>query len=114
MPFGFESLKESVLPLDELAAINVRRAAERIAINTPVQGTAADVIKIAMIRLDKALTNTKSRLLLQVHDELLVEAPEAESTRIANRMKEIMETAIELVVPLKVDVGIGTNWAEIH
>ena len=94
--------------------VNVRRAAERIAINTPVQGTAADVIKIAMIRLDKALTNTKSRLLLQVHDELLVEAPEAESTRIANRMKEIMETAIELVVPLKVDVGIGTNWAEIH
>lgn len=91
-----------------------RRAAERVAVNTPVQGTAADVIKVAMIRLDKALADSEARLLLQVHDELLVEAPADDCRDIAKLMKEIMEEAIELDVPLKVDVGIGLNWAEIH
>ena len=91
-----------------------RRAAERIVVNAPVQGTAADVIKIAMIRLDEALAETEAQMLLQVHDELLVEAPEDACDEIAATMKSIMEGAIELDVPLKVDVGIGANWAEIH
>ncbi len=91
-----------------------RRAAERVAINTPVQGTAADVIKVAMIRLDAALADFEARMLLQVHDELLVEAPKGECDEVAALMKKIMEEAIELDVPLKVDVGIGRNWAEIH
>jgi DNA polymerase-1 len=102
--------------VSEISSSNTgtRRAAERVAINTPVQGTAADVIKVAMIRLDRALRDTESRLILQVHDELVVEGPESESERVAGMMKEIMAGAIELDTPLKVDVGIGPNWAEIH
>lgn len=95
-------------------SVNTRRAAERVAINTPVQGTAADIIKIAMVRLDKALEKTGARLLLQVHDELVLEAPAAQSEGAAALVKQIMEEALELEVPLKVDVGIGKNWAEIH
>jgi DNA polymerase-1 len=91
-----------------------RKAAERAAINTPVQGSAADVIKLAMIRVDEALRKTGARLLLQVHDELIVESPAKEAQHIAATMKKIMEEAIDLDVPLKVDVGIGGNWAEIH
>ena len=93
---------------------NARKAAERVAINTPVQGSAADVIKLAMIRLDEALQDTGGRLLLQVHDELLVEGPAREANRIADLMKNIMEQVIQLDVPLKVDIGIGKHWAEIH
>ena len=102
--------------LPELSGSDVpsRKAAERMAINTPVQGTAADIIKLAMIRLDQALAQTKATLLLQVHDELLVEAPEQDSAEIAALMKQIMENALTLDVPLVVDVGIGRNWAEIH
>jgi DNA polymerase I len=91
-----------------------RKAAERATINTPVQGSAADVIKVAMIRLDAALRQTGARLLLQVHDELVVESPEREAAHVAQMMKSIMENAISLDVELKVDVGIGNNWAEIH
>jgi DNA polymerase-1 len=91
-----------------------RKAAERAAINTPVQGSAADVIKLAMIRVDEALRKTGARLLLQVHDELVVESPAKEAQHVAATMKKIMEEAIDLDVPLKVDVGIGGNWAEIH
>ncbi len=91
-----------------------RRAAERVAINTPVQGTAADIIKIAMIQLDMALEGTASRMLLQVHDELIVEAPQSECETTAATIKEIMEGAMKLKVALKVDLGIGLNWAEIH
>ena len=91
-----------------------RSAAERIAVNTPVQGSAADIIKRAMIELDKALSSGAARLLLQVHDELLVEAPEEEASSVAALMKDIMEHAAVLDVPLKVDIGIGDNWAAIH
>lgn len=91
-----------------------RNAAERIAINTPVQGSAADAIKLAMLRLDQDLAGTDARLLLQVHDELLVEAPEDEAEAVAATMRSVMESAVELTVPLKVDVGIGNNWAEAH
>ncbi len=93
---------------------NLRRAAERVAINTPVQGSAADIIKLAMIRLDAALQGSRARLLLQVHDELLVECPAREADDTAATMKRIMEEAFPLAVPLKVDIGIGDNWAEIH
>jgi DNA polymerase-1 len=91
-----------------------RKAAERVVINTPVQGSAADVIKLAMVRLDKALEGSGSRIVLQVHDELLVEGPAEHAETTAGIMKEIMEHAAALDVPLKVDIGVGRNWAEIH
>ena len=90
------------------------RAAERMAINAPVQGSAADIIKVAMVRLDVALRDTPARLLLQVHDELLVETPADAAEDVAETMRGIMEGAYDLDVPLKVDVGIGRNWAEAH
>ena len=93
---------------------NTRRAAERAAINTPVQGSAADLIKLAMVRLDPLLERRDARMLLQVHDELLVEAGADRAKETAALMKETMEEAMRLAVPLKVDVGIGSNWAEIH
>ena len=91
-----------------------RRAAERMAINTPVQGSAADVIKLAMVRLHEALKATGGRMLLQVHDELIVEAPAEEADSVGALMRGLMENAIDLVVPLKVDLGIGDNWAQAH
>jgi DNA polymerase-1 len=93
---------------------NVRRGAERAAINTPVQGTAADVIKLAMVRLDAALEGTGARQILQVHDELLVEAPADRTDDIIVIMREVMENALPMDVPLRVDVRAGSNWAEIH
>ncbi len=92
-----------------------RNAAERIAINTPVQGTAADIIKIAMVRLhEKLQAHPNTHLLLQVHDELVVETPEAAAEKVAAEMKEVMENVVQLAIPLKVDIGIGSNWAAIH
>jgi DNA polymerase I len=94
--------------------VGVKKAAERVAMNTPVQGSAADIIKLAMVRLDEALRNTDVRMILQVHDELVVEAPADKAEETARTMKSIMEDAFPLSVPLKVDVGVGANWAEIH
>jgi DNA polymerase-1 len=91
-----------------------RKSAERMALNTPVQGTAADVIKVAMVRLDAALRGTGARMLLQVHDELVVEAPADAAKETAALMVRVMEQAVEIDVPLRVDAGIGKNWAEIH
>ncbi len=91
-----------------------RGAAERIAINTPVQGSAADIIKIAMIQVFEALKPLKAHLLLQVHDELVVEADAACANEAAETMRSIMEHAAHLRTPLKVDIGIGAHWAEIH
>ena len=82
--------------------------------NTPVQGTAADIIKVAMIRVDEALKDTGAHLLVQVHDELLIEAPADTAEDIAKQVESIMSAAIDLDVPLDVDVGIGNHWAEIH
>jgi DNA polymerase-1 len=95
---------------------NVRQAAERQAINAPIQGTAADIIKIAMIRLYDALRKQglRSRMILQVHDELVLEAPEDEVEAAARLTKETMESAFELSVPLKVDVCAGKNWDEME
>jgi len=102
------------LPELKSGDVNVRRAAERMAINTPVQGSAADIIKVAMIRLDETLEALGGALLLQVHDELLVEAPEDRAEAVAAEMRRVMEGAAQLDVSLKVDVGIGMNWSEAH
>ena len=93
---------------------NVRGFAERTAINSPIQGSAADILKIAMIRLDQALLagQFKSRMLLQVHDEIVLEVPVNELTAIKTLVKEIMESAIELSVPLKADESAGETWYE--
>ncbi|GGK16069.1 DNA polymerase I [Deinococcus malanensis] len=96
----------------ELAATNrnVREAGERLAYNMPIQGTAADIIKHAMIRLDRELEALGGRLLLQVHDELLIEAPEHRAEDVARVTREVMEGAAKLSVPLAVEVGVGPNW----
>ena len=85
-----------------------------MALNAPFQGTAADIIKIAMIRLDAALpaAGLTARLSLQVHDELVLEAPDAEVPRVEALVREVMEGAAQLKVRLAVDVGSGTNWLE--
>ncbi|MCL5062600.1 MAG: DNA polymerase I [Nitrospirae bacterium] len=95
---------------------NIRQQAERLAINTPIQGTAADLIKIAMINIWKRLKerNLETRMILQIHDELLFEVPEPEIEIAKNLIKYEMENALSLSVPLKVDMGWGKNWAEAH
>jgi DNA polymerase-1 len=96
--------------------IGVRQAAERAAINAPVQGTAADIIKIAMIRLHNELRRRKlaCRMLLQVHDELLFELPEAELAEVGPLVCEIMENAFPLNVPLRVETKHGRSWGEME
>ncbi len=93
----------------------VREAAERMAINAPVQGSSADIIKIAMIDLYREIEKRKlkSKMLLQIHDELLFEVPESEVTEMRSLVSEIMPHAFELSVPVKIDVKLGKNWAEI-
>ena len=93
---------------------NLRGFAERMATNAPVQGTAADLIKIAMVRMARALTESglESRMLLQVHDELLFESPEAEVPRLEALARQVMESAMTLDVPLKVDIKTGVDWAQ--
>jgi DNA polymerase I len=93
-----------------------RGYAERQAINAPLQGGAADIIKRAMIRLPAALraAGLRSRLLLQVHDELLFEAPEAEAAELASVAQAVMEKAATLSVPLVVETGQGRTWADAH
>jgi len=93
---------------------NLRARAEREAINSPIQGASADIIKMAMIQVDRALKRErmKSRMILQVHDELVLEAPIAEAERVAVLVKNIMENVYPLDVPLVVDVGVGKNWME--
>src|SRR5262249_42703068 len=97
-----------------------RQFAERQAINAPLQGTAADIIKRAMARLPGALAKAslKARMLLQVHDELLFEVPEAEVEKTASLVKEVMEAAcaprVTLAVPLVVETGWAKNWDEAH
>ena len=93
-----------------------RQFGERAAMNAPIQGTAADIIKIAMLKADKALKDEglKARLILQVHDELLIEAPKDEEEKVKEILKREMENAVSLSVPLEVEVGSGTNWLEAH
>jgi DNA polymerase-1 len=95
---------------------NLRGFAERTAVNTPLQGTAADLIKIAMIRIDAAMRERglKSRMTLQVHDELVFEVPEGELDIMRSLVKELMENAHPLTVPLLVEIGIGPNWRDLE
>jgi DNA polymerase-1 len=92
----------------------IRLAAERVATNMPLQGTAADIMKIAMIRMHERLTDHRlhARMLLQVHDELVFEVDESELTPTARLIREVMEAAATLTVPLVVDVSCGPNWDE--
>jgi DNA polymerase I len=93
---------------------NARSFAERTAVNTPLQGTAADLIKLAMIRIDQILRQEKleTKMLLQVHDELLFESPPGEAEKVSQMVKREMENVQRLDVPLVVDVGIGENWRD--
>lgn len=94
---------------------NVRNFGERIAVNSPIQGTAADIVKIAMIRVHRALAGRgeRVRILLQVHDELVLEAPEAEADEVGRLVRGEMEGAAELAVPLKVDLRAADNWMDM-
>ena len=93
---------------------NIRKAAEREAINMPIQGTASDIVKIAMLHVDEEFKRNglEARLLMQVHDELLVEVPEKEVDKVTEILKHEMETAVSLDVPLVADVGVGENWMD--
>ncbi len=93
-----------------------RQGAERAAINAPMQGTAADLIKLAMLAVDEWLTkeNHDARIIMQVHDELVLEVPEADVKAVGKKLAVLMSEVAELAVPLKVDVGTGSNWAEAH
>jgi DNA polymerase I len=95
---------------------NMRGFAERTAVNTPLQGTAADLIKLAMIRIDQDLRerNLKARMLLQVHDELVFELPHSELDTMRELVRESMENIYPLKVPLVVEVGVGPNWRDVE
>ena len=93
-----------------------RQASERAAINAPVQGTAADIVKIAMIKMHQSLETEKSQaqIILQVHDELILDTPENEIDKVVNLTTEAMMGAAQLDVPLEIDIGIGDNWDQAH
>jgi DNA polymerase I len=95
---------------------NLRGFAERTAVNTPLQGTAADLIKLAMIRIDRELQSRglKSRMTLQVHDELVFEVPEDEVATMRQLVKHEMEDVHPLRVPLLVELGVGKNWRDME
>lgn len=103
-------------PIPDIASRNpnMRGFAERTAVNTPLQGTAADMIKVAMLRIDAALRerNLSTRMTLQVHDELLFDAPEAEAQEVASLVKHEMESVISLTIPIVAEVGRGPNWRD--
>ncbi len=90
----------------------LRQGAERMAVNVPIQGTAADIYKLAMIHLAAKLAPT-DLLLLQIHDELIVETDEARGNEVAELMRQVMESAIDIGVPLAVDTAVGSNWGEL-
>lgn len=92
----------------------VRSAAERVAINAPMQGSAADIIKVAMIDIFNKMEGMRSKMLLQVHDELVFDAHKKEVDDLAPMVKELMESAVQLDVPLLVDMNVGKNWLEAH
>ncbi|HWR89100.1 MAG TPA: DNA polymerase, partial [Dissulfurispiraceae bacterium] len=94
----------------------VRQQAERLAVNTPIQGTAADLIKKAMIDIGSTIRQRRlrTRMVLQIHDELLFEGPSGEMEEVREIVREGMENVVPLSVPLRVDIGSGKNWAEAH
>jgi len=93
----------------------MQRTAEREAINHPIQGTAADIIKLAMINIHREMSRRSlaTRLILQVHDELILEAPKSEADEVMSLVREAMESAYKLNPPLKVEIGQGRNWDEV-
>ena len=95
---------------------SVRQFAERMAINAPIQGSAADLIKVAMVNIDRLLKekNLAARLIMQVHDELVLETPVQEQEKVGKLVREEMENVIRLKVPLKVEIALGANWDEAH
>ena len=95
---------------------NQRAFGERVALNAPIQGTAADIIKLAMVHVDRALKSEElsARLILQVHDELIVECPPEEAERVKELLTRTMADAAALSVPLLADAEIGLTWAECH
>ena len=103
------------LPAINSANFQARSAAERMALNMPVQGTAADVMKRAMLRLAEGLAECglRARMLLQVHDELIFELPRAETPQLIALLQDVMPTAIEMVVPLSIDIKSGANWRDL-
>lgn len=104
------------LPELKSSNFNTRSFGERVALNMPIQGTAADIIKMAMIRVRDRLEREglKGRLVLQVHDELIVECPEEEQETVCRLLREEMEGAVSLSVPLLADTHAGTTWAQAH
>ena len=100
----------------DIAARNmmIRKAAERAAINAPLQGSAADIIKMAMIEVDKMLPQAQAKMLLQVHDELVFEVDVDAADELAPKLAEVMQSVVEISVPLVVEVGKGNNWDEAH
>ncbi len=101
--------------ISEISASNymVRQLGERLAMNSPIQGSAADIIKVAMVNIHKALEPLRSRLILQVHDELIVETHLEEVDQVEKLLIESMESAMDLKVKLVVDVNMGSNWFEL-
>jgi len=96
--------------------LSARQFAERTAINTPIQGTASDLIKVAMVAIDHRITREelKTKMIIQVHDELVFEVPESELEAVQKMVKEEMEKVVKLSIPLEVDVHWGKNWSEAH
>lgn len=111
-----ETLFGRIRPVPELKHQNkiIQNAGRRIALNTPIQGTAADLMKKAMIEIWTAIAKNglKSKMILQVHDELVFEVPDGECDRIEALVKDKMENVYDMKVPLKVHLGWGINWAE--
>ena len=113
-----ETLYGRRLYLPEISTGNAirRQAAERVAINAPVQGTAADIMKKAMLSVNDSLKKQKidAKLILQVHDELVVESQEKDTEKVTKILNDSMSKAAKLSVPLEVEIGIGKNWDQAH
>lgn len=105
-------------PIPELASndLKIREKGKRLAMNSPIQGSASDIIKMAMVNCNNAITENKlqSKLILQVHDELLFEVPESELETMKNLVQHEMENVVNLSIPLKIDLKVGKNWGEVH
>ncbi len=113
-----KSMTGRIRPLPEIKSKNphLRAASERFAVNTPIQGTQSDIIKMAMIEIDKELKNKPElgQMVLQIHDELLFESPEDQLKNLENLVRPIMEKVYPLIVPLEVDISIGKNWGDCY